>query len=146
MSTTPRDGQAGEARTCPSSPAVAGARLFGMRDDDGQIRPLRTALIVDEGFIESARRGGSPEARFRFAGPCVEGACKQWTGSACGVIARVMAAIEGDAEIAAEPLRPCPIRADCRWFAEHGAAACKPCRYVVTDPLGTGPPSPFEGA
>ncbi|MGQ0565280.1 MAG: hypothetical protein ACT4OK_09440 [Gemmobacter sp.] len=117
-------------RTCPSAPAAPGALLLGMLGQDGRVRPLRTAMTVDEGFVATARAAGPPEARMRFASPCLEGGCKQWTGHACGVVARVLAEI---APPPASALPPCLIRATCRWYDERGAAACAVCDQVVTD-------------
>ena len=117
-------------QTCPSAPAQPGAILLGLRQADGRIAPLRTAMRIDADFIAAAARHGPPEARMRFASPCLEGGCTQWTGHSCGVVARVLA------EIAPPPtasLPPCLIRATCRWHAERGGAACAICDRVVTD-------------
>lgn len=119
----------GPARACPSAPAAPGNTLLGVFGADGRLRHARTALPVDEGFLAAA--GPRVEARMRFAGACVEGACAQWTGRACGVVERVLAQI-GDAGAAA-PLPPCTIRAECRWHHQRGAAACRACALVVTD-------------
>lgn len=115
-------------RTCPSARAEPGAILLGMQGADGRMVPLRTAMPVDGGFLAAA--GPRPEARMRFAAPCVQGACAQWTGHACGVIQRVLDHLGVPA---APALRPCLIRATCRWFSEQGAAACGVCDLVVTD-------------
>lgn len=131
---------AGEGRSCPSSVGAPGARLFGVVGDEGRVATVRSAPVIDAAFVEKARRHGSLERRFRFAGPCLQDGCRQWTGSGCGVIARIMAEIEAEPEMAVAPPRPCPIRPSCRWFHERGAAACGPCALVVTDPTGTGPP------
>ena len=124
-------------RTCPSARAEAGATLLGIRGPGGRVVPVRTAMTVDDAFVEDARRYGSPEARMRFAAPCREGGCTQWTGSACGVIAKVMA--QAGTATAPTALRPCVVRRSCRWFAEHGAAACGVCDLVVTDQTEVSP-------
>lgn len=131
---------ADDGRSCPSSVGVPGARLFGVVGDDGRVATVRSAPVIDAAFVEKARPHGPLERRFRFAGPCIQAGCRQWTGSGCGVIARVMAEIEAGPEPEA-PIRPCPIRPTCRWFHERGRAACGPCALVVTDPAGTGPPA-----
>ena len=120
-------------RTCPSAPATPGALMIGMRGADGRVANLRTPLRVDTAFCEDARaRGDRPEARMRFAAPCIEEGCAQWTGSRCGVIARVLDHLE-DALPPTPALPPCAIRADCRWYAEHAERACAACPEVVTD-------------
>jgi hypothetical protein len=118
-------------RTCPSARAEPGALLLGLVGAEGRVKPLRTAMAVDAGFIEGARESGPPEARMRFANACVKGACAQWTGHHCGVIERVLTHLGQPPAPAALP--PCLIRATCRWFAERGAAACGVCDQVVTD-------------
>ena len=118
-------------RTCPSARAEPGALLLGLHGAEGRTVPLRTAMVVDEGFIASARESGPPEARMRFANACVKGNCAQWTGHHCGVIERVLSHL--GTPPAPDTLPPCLIRATCRWFAERGGAACGVCDLVVTD-------------
>ncbi len=127
---------AGEALSCPSARCEPGATLLGIVDRDGRVAPLRTPLVIDESFVKTAAAGRSPERRFRFANRCVESACRQWTGKGCGVIDRVIAVLEQEVKVSAEDtagLRPCAIRATCRWFHQRRAAACAACTYVVTD-------------
>ncbi len=70
----------------------------------------------------------------RFAAPCRTGGCAQWTGSRCGVIARVLDHLAPTPELLQTGgLPPCLIRQTCRWFAEQGAVACRACDLVVTD-------------
>ncbi len=120
--------------TCPSARAEPGALLLGIRGPEGRIVPLRTAMMLDAEDLAEARRHGAPEARMRFAGACQRGGCAQWTGHRCGVIAKVLdhLSVPGIAP-QAPALRPCLIRATCRWFAEEGASACGVCDLVVTD-------------
>lgn len=123
----------GQGPTCPSAPAEPGALLLGLRGPEGRIVPVRTAMAVDAGFVAAARAEGAPEARMRFASPCREGGCAQWTGDRCGVIARVMDHLHAPAPPPALP--PCLIRATCRWFSERGGAACGVCELIVTDQM-----------
>lgn len=106
---------------------------------------LGRPLPVDADVLARARRGRPPEARFRFAGACVEGRCRQWTGSTCGVIARVMAALapaDGPG-----PLPPCGSRGRCRRFAVRDRGACRARPEVVTDGGGAArPPLPEPAA
>lgn len=121
--------------TCPSAPASPGAVLLGVKGAEGRIVPLRTRMQVDADFLASAARLGPPEARMRFASPCQTRGCTQWTGSACGIIQRVLDHL-GPAPAPpapqAERLPPCTIRQDCRWFSEQGRPACAACDLVVT--------------
>ncbi len=75
-----------EPALCPSAPATPGALLIGVVEETRRVANLATPIPVDDGFVEAARAHGSPERRFRFSIPCVEGRCGHWTGSACGLI------------------------------------------------------------
>lgn len=121
--------------TCPSAPCAPGATLVGMMGARGEIDYLRTSMQVDADFVATARAEGAPEARMRFAAPCQEGRCAQWTGQGCGVVAKVLAAVEAQGGLPHPDaaLQPCVIRASCRWYSERGQAACGACKYVVTD-------------
>lgn len=120
------------ALTCPSTRAAPGAALIGVVGRDGRVRHVRTALTIDAGFVEEASRAGPPEARMRFAGRCVEGACAQWTGTRCGVIDRVLGLL-GPEGRGTDGLPACTVRATCRWYAQAGRDACGACVEVVTD-------------
>ena len=124
-------------RSCPSAPAAPGATLLGVLGADGQIHNLRTALVVDAAFLDSAAEVGPVEARMRFAGRCQTTGCSQWTGARCGVIDRAMAymATTGPSPTP-KGLPPCVIRADCRWFDQRGPNACAACAFIVTDTRG----------
>lgn len=78
--------EAGAARaetTCPSSLCAPGHQLLGIVRPDGTVAALRQPLTVDAEFAARASAPGlrPPEARFRFAGPCVGAACIQWEGA-----------------------------------------------------------------
>jgi hypothetical protein len=110
--------------------------LLGVIDENGRVGYLTPAITVDQEFVEKAKQGRSPRKRFRFAGPCVEESCAQWTGSRCGVIDTVFDAVQTLAPAPARPdgvLPHCAIRSSCRWFAQEGAAACAACPFVITD-------------
>ncbi|HEY0106633.1 MAG TPA: hypothetical protein VGB91_11160 [Rhizomicrobium sp.] len=121
------------AAVCPSARAEIGAVLIGVIGVDGQLAYLKTALQIDQDFIDEASRDGAPEERFRFAGACVEGRCVQWDdGQArCGVLDGVRPVLGDGAGDGS--LQPCVIRGACRWFAQDGAPACRICPGVVTD-------------
>jgi hypothetical protein len=125
---------------CPSAPAVAGNSLLGIVDEQGLVRHVKTPMVISHSFIEAAAEGSLLEQRFRFTGPCVKGACRQWTGNACGVIDHVMVELAKLAPTghhnATTTLPACTIRARCRWYSERGGDACHACIYVVTDQAG----------
>ncbi|NUQ93809.1 MAG: hypothetical protein HOQ11_01575 [Gemmatimonadaceae bacterium] len=119
---------------CPSARCEEGAILVGVVLGDGRVAYAAEEARIDAEFVAIAREGRQPESRFRFAGRCVQGACRQWTGSRCGVIDRVLD--EGLAAAASMPatLPQCSIRAQCRWFDQAGADACAACPVVITSP------------
>lgn len=116
---------------CPSARCEDGATLLGIVQKNGKVAFLGGDLTIDEEFVERAHRGRAPEKRFRFANSCVECACRQWTGTRCGVIDNVLDLAKEDD--AAESLPRCGIRPQCRWFQQSGPQACAVCELVVTD-------------
>jgi hypothetical protein len=124
---------AGGEIACPSARAEPGATLLGVIGVDGRVAYLKTALQIDQDFIDEAGKDGPPEERFRFAGTCVEGRCVQWDGGAkrCGVLDGVVPFLGTGDETA--PLQPCVIRGACRWYRQDGAGACRICPGVITD-------------
>jgi hypothetical protein len=95
---------------------------------DGAVSFISDKVIINEEFVQIAHEGRTPEKRFRFGGTCVEGSCKQWTGSRCGVIDQVIESVD-----AGKHLPDCSIRTQCRWYAQNGESACFVCPFVVTD-------------
>lgn len=119
---------------CPSAPGVPGALVVGVVGPDGRVSNLGAPLEADAGFLARVAEDGPPERRFRFASPCVEGRCAQWTGRACGIVEHVLDHLGPAATAdAAMRLPRCAIRRDCRWFGQRGAAACAGCALVRTD-------------
>ncbi len=141
MSSGDIDGSASGERSlyCPSAPASVGAKLIGIVQENGRVGIFGKSLTVNEDFLDKARCGRAPEKRFRFASPCLQDGCKQWSDGQCGVIRRVQKALGGDklGEPEEVRLQPCAIRGYCRWFAERGRSACRACPEVVTDTLQT---------
>jgi hypothetical protein len=128
-----------DALLCPSARCVEGAVLLGIVGTSGKVGYVRPQVRVDAEFVEKARRGRTPEKRFRFAEPCVEGRCRHWTGARCGVIDTVLGhQREGSLPSQERPLPACSIRPSCRWFAQAGAQACSACPFVVTNLLDDG--------
>ena len=116
---------------CPSARCAPGALLVGIAMPDGRIAYAADQFVVDEEFVRTAQTGRTPEGRFRFASRCAQGACRQWTGTHCGVIERVLELAPdgtGEAELPA-----CSIRAQCRWHQQQGTQACFVCPLVITD-------------
>jgi hypothetical protein len=116
------------------------------RTPDGTVGFITPPLQIDEDFVQRAKQGRDPEKRFRFSGTCVESGCKQWTGSRCGVIDRVLAAGVTPPPVVASAgtrasLPQCAIRSTCRWFAQSGAAACRVCPLIVTETSAVADPS-----
>jgi len=120
-----------DAVLCPSAPMHSGGVLLGIVLADGRVAFAPDRIVVDHDFVESAQQGRPAEKRFRFAGACVQSACRQWSGSRCGVIDRVLDAVPSEDYTSDLPV--CSIRAQCRWFAQNGATACKVCSMVITD-------------
>ena len=122
---------------CPSSRLQEGALLLGIVLEDGTVAFTKDRIPVDEAFVQNATAVGSrpAESRFRFSSPCAKGACRQWTGSRCGVIDLVLsdARAQNHQSPADASLPSCAIRSDCRWFNQNGAEACEVCVFVVTE-------------
>ena len=78
---------------CPSARCHEGAVLLGIVLPDGRVAFAEGRTTVDcREFVSVATSEGrrAPERRFRFSSPCAQGGCRQWTGTACGVIAGAM--------------------------------------------------------
>ncbi len=116
-------------KLCPSAPAQEGAILLGVVQADGSVAYLRDRIEVTREFLEIARAGRSPERRFRFSSPCQKSACQQWVSGRCSLPMRLAEIIP---ESANDELPRCSIRAQCRWFHQAGAVACRACPSVVT--------------
>ncbi|MGW7456870.1 hypothetical protein [Streptomyces sp. NPDC054797] len=133
------EGPLGQPRACPSVTCREGASLLGAMTGSGRLAYLPMPVLVDAAFADRLEATGRPESRYRFTGPCSEGACPQWTGTDCAVIDHILddeppsaGALREDA-----PLPACGIRRTCRWFAQRGAAACAVCPTIVADTGGT---------
>jgi hypothetical protein len=70
-----------------------------------------------------------PTEVFRFAAPCMETGCRHFGESRCHLAAKIVHKLNA----VSEALPPCAIRAQCRWYGQEGAAACRRCPQVVTD-------------
>src|SRR3954451_4095168 len=100
---------------CPSARGRAGTTLVGIVVGPDALGYVTPPVTVDEEFLAAA--GDTPERRFRFATPCMQGACHNWGEERCQLIHQILRTRPDDT---AGDLRPCPIRATCRWFAQAG--------------------------
>jgi len=113
--------------------------LLGVVVSDGTVGYLQPPTRISADFVARAQAEGHPERRFRFSAACREAACRQWTGTGCGVIDVVIGA-RPDGPPVARPeagLPACGIRRTCRWYAQQGAASCAVCPRIVADTGGT---------
>ena len=120
---------------CPSGRCKPGVVLLGIVGPDGKVGYLSERITVDEAFVQRASQGRAPEARFRFAEPCVAQRCGNWDAGAhrCGVVDEVVSSPHARPP-SEHPLPRCSIRAQCRWFAQSRARACASCPLVVHTP------------
>lgn len=118
---------------CPSARLKEGVILLGIVTADGKVAFASDRLVVNGDFVENARQGRPAEKRFRFGDACVKAACKQWSGERCGIVDQILAASPVGEWLT--PLPQCSIRAQCRWYGQRGAEACRVCPLVVTDCL-----------
>jgi len=122
--------------TCPSARCKEGAIFLGVFGQDGRLGYLTPRMTVDADFVEQVQLARAPEARFRFAQPCIEHECAHWAGSDCGLINQVINAssVRMTASQRGGVLPHCAIRTSCRWYAQTGCTACAVCPSVVYDP------------
>jgi len=118
---------------CPSASCKSGAQLLGIVLGNGAVDMLPVPLEIDDAFVVIAQEGRRPEKRFRFTAPCLEAGCQQWHDGRCGVIDRCSTEIAVSSTLSSH-IQRCAIRPLCRWFRQDGAAACRICPEVVTDP------------
>lgn len=114
---------------CPSFRCTETSRLLGVRQD-GKVAILPNPLELDQVFIQNLKNGSPPEQRFRFVNQCRMNACKQWSGTACGVAKLIIRFVEAVPDSA---IPDCSIRKNCRWHQQEGPSICKVCPYIITD-------------
>jgi hypothetical protein len=134
--TTASGAEASSPKTCPSSLCEEGAVVLGVMTAQGRLAYVHPPAEVDAEFVARERTRGHPERRFRFAAPCVEGDCPQWTGCGCA-IADMAAESPLASRSSSRRLPACSIRRSCRWFSQRGADACAVCPLIVADMGGT---------
>jgi hypothetical protein len=114
---------------CPSAPADVKAILLGVIQPDHSVAFIKDRIEVTREFLDIAAKGRALETRFRFSSPCIGCACKQWANGGCSLperLADYFPTSDGS------DLPSCSIRAQCRWFDQRGADACRICPMVVT--------------
>jgi hypothetical protein len=116
---------------CPSSQPQPGARIFGMKraTPDGDRIGYFTEAIPATPEALALPAPALPTEAFRLAAPCAERRCLHFDGAQCQLGHR----IAGMLGPVVRGLPACAIRPTCRWFREHGKAACLRCPQVVTD-------------
>jgi hypothetical protein len=120
---------------CPSAPPREGALLLGRFNAGGRLAFAMTPLPVTNEFLAAAAEGGEVGKRFRFTARCMNDACSRWVDHQC-LVGKAAAAVAGQCEESAV-LPACPIRSQCRWFAQEGGVACRACPEVVYDMRST---------
>ena len=119
-----------DAIFCPSAVCRPNALLLGVVMGNGRIFRLDRPPEINEDFVQIAQRGRRPEKRFRFASPCLESSCQQWSDGRCTVIDRCSETAPQDDSA---DIPKCSIRSRCRWFRQNGPVACRVCPQVITD-------------
>jgi hypothetical protein len=117
--------------SCPSArPDLPDAVMFGVIGgtvEAPSVGYLTEAVEVTDDLLELAEPV-TPMEVFRFAGTCAEHGCQQFENGQCSIAKRLVSLTE---PVVGRVPR-CAIRPSCRWFAEHGTAACVRCPAVVT--------------
>ena len=70
-----------------------------------------------------------PTRLFRFAAPCESNGCRNWSGSHCRVVEKLVQILP----TVTSTLPDCKLRPACRWFQQEGESACHRCPQVLTD-------------
>ena len=119
---------------CPSAqPGLTRSVIFGMVSEndasESQVSYLDRLAQVTQGTILAAAGPVRLTSLFRFAAPCEQSGCRNWSGNSCRVAERLVQIL---------PVMPahvpdCPLRGTCRWFDQEGSAACLRCPQAVTD-------------
>src|ERR1700729_1203170 len=109
----------GSPKTCPSSACGEGALLLGVMTSSGKLAYLHSPVPADAGFVARETARGTPERRYRFAGPCLEGGCPQWTGRGCAIAEMAAGPVNLGLPASPRALPACGIRQSCRWYFQR---------------------------
>jgi hypothetical protein len=119
---------------CPSAqPDSPGAVVFGVATPtpSGRRVVMLPASVPLEAVAGSVPAGIPLPEILRLSAPCAEGRCRHFGGERCTLAERITARLAP----VQEKLARCAIRPSCRWWAEHGAEACRRCPQIVTEPF-----------
>jgi hypothetical protein len=122
-----------DGRLCPSAPCEDGAILLGLVGSAGTVAYITPQVRIGDRFLQKVGEGRSAERRFRFAQPCREAGCAQWTGDRCAIIDAAVSRTAVEPAGPTSALPACSIRRWCRWFSQAGRDACCACPRIVTD-------------
>jgi hypothetical protein len=121
----------GMSKLCPSAqPGMDHCEVLGVvqRTD---ARPMlvylqRPVPATDEVLAMAAPL--KPTEVFRLSATCAEHRCPHFDGADCRLATRIVELVAPSVDV----LPPCPIRRDCRWHSQEGAAACLRCPEITT--------------
>ena len=114
---------------CPSgAPGEPEAVVLGVRSGPGGALAYVDTPVPAATAVEIVPAGIDPTRVLRFASHCVD-ACAHWQRGACSLVDKIVAAEPGTD---ADTVPRCPLRARCRWWHQHGPAACARCPLVQT--------------
>jgi hypothetical protein len=122
------------ARFCPSAqPSLGNSLVLGTVNrlgEEASVTLLEHPVKVTEGTILAfAGSQIRPTDVFRFAAPCEQCGCNNWSGSTCRVAEKLVQILPS----VGSELPRCKLRSVCQWFAQEGGAACMRCPQVQTD-------------
>lgn len=120
-----------QKKTCPSARCEPNTKLIGIVNPAGTVDILAHPFPVTHEFVEESLQVGQSEKRFRFANTCAQSGCNQWSSGSCGVIKKVMEALNTKSQD--EDLPACGVRKTCRWYFQEGKKACQVCPLIITD-------------
>jgi hypothetical protein len=116
---------------CPSAqPDWKGSRAFGVilgTTEEPRFVPLTETVPVTPELLK-ATEPALPAEVLRFAAPCARTSCQHFSNDRCHLAEKFSRRLPVVTAIGP----PCPIRRECRWFAQEGTAACLRCPQVVT--------------
>jgi hypothetical protein len=130
-----------EGLRCPSAqPDMEDARVFGViagTPEAPRVAYLKRSAVVEAAMLAKLD-GMDPTHVFRFSAKCEEHRCAHFADGCCSLGQRIAERLD---PVVTE-LPSCQLRADCRWYAEAGGAACLRCPQITTlIPADSGPVS-----
>jgi hypothetical protein len=157
-----KEGESSPPLLCPAAPQHwPNAKIFAVFVD-GQTTPVQIEPVTDQ-WLEACKPA-TPRQILRMSATCIKSQCRHWDATrpgaeddgVCTLAERVIATAPDFAKVVASagdtvgpdigflPLQPCAIRGrGCRWWAQAGATACRPCFNVATD-TGSLPQQPED--